>query len=262
MLGGPSEHLLCVRRGERVVSVQGRAPTPQEEQNINAAADLAPDKSLARINELAKFVFAQVAIVGTLLAGLGLFGNASDPLRQGPKLIGVPITIALVTLALLLGIGALFPRLTIVRLSDPSAIQQFYSRAIRNRGVLAILSLIAFAMAIISATIIAMVDAVPRAKMPALSAQISGTGKSTKLTATVKIAGLADGSIARTSIIGARPKGTEVQLCKNVSRVDNSGKASVSCTVPVASRYRRFVIIATSREPSKPTQRAQLAVTP
>src|SRR5664279_6193822 len=68
-----------------------------------AAADLAPDKSLARINDKAKQVVTSVTLVGTLLAGFGLIAPGTlplPPLARGLAVAAVITAVVAIALAL------------------------------------------------------------------------------------------------------------------------------------------------------------------
>lgn len=129
----------------------GEEPTSAERALIESAKALTPEKSLDRIDALARFVFANVAVVGTLLTGLG-FLRASADYAGGTLLTTVALFVAL---SLLLSLGATAPRLTRVRSADLVALERWYRRQVVRRGVLAITSAVALAAAVSLAVIFA-----------------------------------------------------------------------------------------------------------
>ena len=93
------------------MTVRGRRPTEQEEKTYREASAVTQQQSLQKAETLANFVFANVAVVGTLLTGLGLVANDGALLRDAPEVLGIPLPVFLLGLSLVLAIVALTPKL-------------------------------------------------------------------------------------------------------------------------------------------------------
>jgi hypothetical protein len=233
--------------------------TPQEQQYWDAAADLSPDKSLNRIDDLARFVFANVAVVGTILAGFGLFTGAAQTLQRGPSLLGLPLTIAFVAGSLVLAIGALFPSLSGVNPGELDTVKGFFRREIPRRGICAMLALTLFACAVISAAAVAVTDAAPQQRAPAISLQLTGTGPGVKLAMHSQVAGLPQGSLMTTSAVARRGRKSRA-LCQGVSRVDASGAATIDCQTAAGS-FRVYTVTTRVTQAGRTLQSNTVSVT-
>ena len=92
--------------GESDAPVRGRAETPGDEGLDAAIKDLAPHLALARVD--GRFIFGNVAVIGTLLGALGLV--ASTQARPAPtEGLGVPLVVLLVGISLLFALVAITP---------------------------------------------------------------------------------------------------------------------------------------------------------
>jgi hypothetical protein len=231
--------------------VVGAPPTAAQKAAFGAAANLAPDKSLARIQELAKFVFSNVAVVGTLLAGLGLFTNLGNVLANSWKLPspfeGVPVAVAALGLSLFCASLAIWPKMSNVDSSRLAEVKAWYRRQIFRRGVWMILSLALFSLAILVATFTGIGDDDDPAK-PAISASWTGIGAD----ATVKVSVGAEsvpGDWTMVTVVQGRksvspghkrpPKAKWMTIFRDRTRPNADGELAVSGEINVGKRFTK-----------------------
>lgn len=221
------------------MSIRGRPPSEQEKKHYEAATARTPERSLEKAEALANFVFANVAVVGTLLTGLGLVADDGALLQRAPKILSIPVPVCLVGVSLVLAIVALLPSLSRINPARVSDVGAWYESQIRRRGIAVILALLAFAGAIITATV-AVSDGA--ASDPRISADWTGTTR--KATATVKaqITGLAESATARMAVRGVKRRDERDALFKAATRADASGAMAVEATVAGVGRYRAIAV--------------------
>lgn len=221
----------------------GAPPTPVEKVEFAAAANLSPEKSLTRIQELAKFVFASVSVVGTLLTGLGVFTDLGDVLEESWKLpspfADVPVAVAALGLSLLFASFALWPKLSSIDLTRPAEVKAWYTRQIYRRGLWMTASLAFFSLAILVAAFTGSGRA-ELPKKPAISASWTGLGDE----GTVKVTATAEDVPSSWSMItvvrGYRLKGKSTAIFRDRTRPNASGELSVSGEVGVGPRFKRI----------------------
>jgi hypothetical protein len=213
----------------------GQEPTGAQRAVIEAAKGLSPDKSLERIDGLARFVFANVAVVGTLLTGLGLL-PASAASVGGSLFTAIAV---LVALSLLLALGATAPRLAWMRSSDLVAVERWYRRQIVRRGTLAIASAAALAAAVSLAAIFALTHG--RRTLSVTAQATRGTDGSTVVRLTV--ADVPDGrSISADIGTRSRTGGTFVPVCTLGTRARAANPLILEC--PVEGAGQRLTVVA------------------
>lgn len=142
---------------------RGAAPTTKEGQLVEAAAELAPHLSLARVEATAKLVLATVALLGTLLTGFGALGSAvvaDHPLWALPSLLLAATSVTLATLA---AVG----KKDAVNVDDLNEVECYYATQIAYRGAMVRWAGIALAAALLLA-------ALPLARSAMTSEAVSG----------------------------------------------------------------------------------------
>jgi hypothetical protein len=219
----------------------GTPPTLEDKYWLEMAKELKPEKTLERLDAHAKFLFANVGIVGTVLTGLGVFG-ASVPFLEN-RLILVPIFLA--CLSLVFAMLGITPRVERVHLQDVESIRQYYGRLIQWRGRGVQYAGILFAMSLFSAGLVLVSPAEPRVLEPTLSLRVSGTGDKTVLTGSVEVANIPIGGVAETEIIGVqqtKQRSKETILFKDVSRATKTGKVTLSLELDRLGLYKRFLM--------------------
>jgi hypothetical protein len=201
------------------------------------AAEWTPETPLGRIEAKAGFVFGNVALVGTLAAGLGLVTGVRIPDALRPLSVA---TGGLVVLALALALAAAMPSW---RTSTPlrlEALKRLYERRIAMRGWLVRFSMLAYAAAFFAAVAI-VVLAVTATAEPSLGLRAMAKGDAKVVTGTVNAQGLAADALASTTLVAILADGTTQTLATDISKPGAAGALTVTLTVdpaPAAPTYR------------------------
>ena len=214
-------------------------PTAEDQQWHAAAEQLSPQKSLERTQTLAGFVFANVAVVGTLLTGLGAAVDGGVVLRESPHFIGVPLPILFVGVSLLAASLAMFPKLGRVNPARPDEVKSWYSGQILRRGIAAIVSLTAFSAAIVAA--IASFGSRSLSDVQ-ISASRTGNGSGASLAVSVKVTRAPRKARALTTVNGTTRRGAPRHLLFARTRADASGALAVDASLNHMGRYTRLVV--------------------
>ena len=223
---------------------------PDQQRWLDAAGELTPEKSLARIEATAKQLLTGITLITTALTGFGVVN--ADRLRATPRLLGA--SIGLTALSMALALWATMGRATQVNLNDLDAIRDFYSSKIRRAARLVGLSGLTFVAALTWASAVAIADAQPApAVSPAIQVQWTRDGGGLKLSVHGDVADATHGSLARLVAITTRD-GKQLTLLNDESIVDASGKASFANSVsPMAGTGE--VIITVSTDGTTPQSR-------
>jgi hypothetical protein len=219
--------------------IVGKPPGPDDKADFAAAANLAPDKSLLRIQELAKFVFSNVAVIGTLLTGLGLFTDLGDVLENSIKIGDVPLPVAALGTSLFCASLALWPKISSVDLSRPKEVNRWYRQQIVRRGLWMTLSLTLFSGAILVATFTGIGSADDPEK-PAISVGWTGLGEEAVVKFSVEAASVPDDWTMVTVVRGTNLKGKPVTIFRDRTRPDAEGALKVAGEVGVGQRFGRI----------------------
>lgn len=222
--------------------IVGTPPTPQQKAAFAAAANLAPEKSLNRIQELAKFVFSSVAVIGTLLTGLGLFTDLGKVLENSWTIGDVPLPVALAGLSLFCASCAIWPKMSTVDLSRLDQVEAWYRRQILRRGIWMTLSLVLFSAAILCATFTGV-----EVKQAPSKPTISGSWKGPSKEATARVAASAekvpDDWAMVTLVRGREPNGKWMTLFHDWTRPSGSGEMAVEGEVKTGPRFTKILAI-------------------
>ncbi len=225
--------------------IVGRPPSAEEKAGFAAAANLAPKESLLRIQELAKFVFTNVAVVGTLLTGLGLFTDLGAVLEESWNLPspfeGVPVAVAALGLSLFCASLAIWPKMSSVDPSRLAEVNAWYERQIKRRGLWMTASLILFSAAILVATFTGTGSA-DEPEKPSISASWIGLGDE----ATVSIAAKAEKVPSKWTMVtlvqGRQAgedgeKGKLVTIFRDRTQPNSAGELAVEGEIGVGERF-------------------------
>lgn len=224
-------------------TVVGKPPSAEDKADFAAAANLAPDKSLLRIQESAKFVFTNVAVIGTILTGLGLFTDLGDVLDNS-KVISlpwgdVPLPVAALGLSLVLASVALWPKMSTVDLTRPKAVRRWYTRQIFRRGLLMTFSLFFFSAAILVAAFTG-IESGENLENPAISASWTGVGDDATVEVSVEAEEVPDDWRMVTTVRGKGPTGKSVLIFRDRTRPDADGALTVAGKIGVGKRFGRI----------------------
>jgi len=209
----------------------------------DAAAELAPAKSLARMDERARQVVTGVGLVGTLLTGLGVVAGTqvnTSALTRGLALAAV----CAATLAVLIALAMLlvrFPRR--VAIGDLAEVESSYLRQFqRGYGVVAagLVLLVAVVLAGITAITVLVNGS---SSEPTVAAQVTGVGDEAKLSVRVRIPGMAAGQLVRTEVVGVSGA-SRTTLAQAADPADADGVGTSTMDVPKIAGYSRIEVIA------------------
>ncbi|NES12512.1 MULTISPECIES: hypothetical protein [Micromonospora] len=214
-----------------------------------AAAELVPAKSLARIDERARRAVTAISLVGTLVTGLGLVAGGQVAGSRSAKVLGVAAVVAAVA-AVVLALGALLLRLPRhrVALGNLAEVEGWYRREFgRAWGVVAAgcLTMIAVLLAG-TASVVALTDRSGDA--PTLSLRLTGTGTEAVLTARVGMTGVDPDAVLRTELTGVRADGSRVSLARESALVGPTRTVTVSLTARPVVDYPTLNVEAVTPE--------------
>lgn len=163
-----------------------RPPTTAERLVRSSVDELAPHRSLAAIEAAGKFIFASVAVVGTITSGLGVAvaneGSASLAWAL-PAIVSVVVSLVCATLAIT-------PSLRTLRPGNQIDAATFFSDQIKLRGGLVRVAGVTFALALLLAALPVFVEAARTRDHIVLRAEVASGGGATA-TATVAREGVA-----------------------------------------------------------------------
>lgn len=226
--------------------VYGRPPTAADQVWIEARKEVAPAKSLARIQEHAKYLFTLVASLSTLLTGLGVVTAGSLP---HPGWVILPL--ALVCASLALAMYALTPRVSSVAVDNLASVRTHYSSAIRGRGNALFLAGLLFALALLSfAAVFPLLTKKAPPVQPVIAAhpvmKLSGIPGNRCVTAEVALSGLPHGTWTEVHLAGLKAEGQRwVPLASQVAYGSAEGKVEVQLASTASYRDLRMTIVAT-----------------
>jgi hypothetical protein len=222
--------------------VVGAPPTPQQKAAFAAAANLSPEKSLLRIQELAKFVFSSVGVIATLLTGLGLFTDLGKVLENSWAIGDVPLPVAFAGTSLFCASCAIWPKMSSVDLADLNQVESWYRRQIVRRGIWMILSLALFSLAILCATFTGVgVDEAP--SKPSIFGSWKGPAKEATARVGASAEAVPDDWAMVTIMRGREHGGRWKTLFHDWSRPNGSGELAVEGEVQADQRFGKIVAI-------------------
>jgi hypothetical protein len=221
----------------------GKPPGPDDKADFAAAANLAPDKSLLRIQESAKFVFANVAVIGTLLTGLGLFTDLGDVLENSAIVSlpwgDVPVPVLALGLSLFCASVALWPKMSSVELARPDEVNRWYRQQIFRRGLWMIASLALFSSAILVATLTG-ISSIDEPEKPSISASWTGIGEEAAIKVSVEAEKVPHDWTMITSVRGTSPSGKQRTIFHDRTQPDADGALTVAGEIEVGERFGRI----------------------
>jgi hypothetical protein len=226
------------------VEIQGEEPTAADQFWLTVAADdLTPVKSLQRITDKVGFIFANLTLAGTVLAGAGIIAGAKAGTQAHPALLMVLIVLvfASVAAALLANLPSMQSE---INPADPDAIRQHYERAIRWKGWFTRFALLFFSAALVLAFIL-VISTTDRGPTVQISMQWTplSSGRLAELHATVQATGLSEQSVGETTLTAFRAGGSRVVLSRGMSDVHADGTLAFSAGVTAAATAFRSLVL-------------------
>ena len=221
----------------------GRRPTPQESGLVSAAAALAPEKPLARLDEFGKYLLGLASLAATLFTGFGIM--TADSVSSSPWFL-VPAFLFCVALGL--AVSGITPRPGSVKVNDLNDVQRHYTSLVTNRGRFVWWAGLTFAAAIFTVPL-----AFFMAKGPDLLETNVGLRPSAFLTQSdklslagaVEVKGIQRGQCVRTRVTGP---GAAV-LLDDFTYPDVAGNAKITLNVSQIQSGISSVSISSTEEP-------------
>jgi hypothetical protein len=223
-------------------TIVGKPPDEEDMFWLEAAKNIAPEKSIERLDAHGKYLFGTVSIVGALLTGFGIFSSAEATVLRSPWLV-LPILLACISLAFaMMGIT---PRLDKVSRRDIISIRNYYNSLIRRRGRFIFLGGVFFSLSLLSVAVV-FASSVNRSSLsPAISVRFIGAGEKTVLTGKIEFQRLPRSGMIETEISGYSDLDEDITptiLFKDISQADRLDNAIVSTELDQIDKYKRFVI--------------------
>lgn len=227
--------------------ITGQEPTQEDSFWLGVAADdLRPDKSLQRISDRVGFIFTNLTLAGTVLAGAGILIGGEAGRHPNPRMLFFLIVLVFASAA-----SALLANLPSMRSeinpSDPDAIRSYYQGAVRWKGWCARIALLLFSAALVLAFVLVIGTAARSSPTAQLSVvwTPANTGSSGELVATVNAAGLSEGSTGETTVTGSGPGAVSVLLARGKSQAGPDGTLTFSADIKTASAFSSVVLSVT-----------------
>ncbi len=211
---------------------------------LDAAAELAPDKSVARIEDNAKYLLGGVAVIGALLTGLGVF--TSDRVAAHP--VALLPTVALTAASLAAAALALVPHGGGVSIDDVASIRRFYEGDIKARGRLVRAAGVLFGLSLLATSIPAIVISTGKQPAPAgpyVAADLVRKGNRLTLAVQVRAVHLAPDAYV-TTFVTIKPRGGYLLQDRETADASGAVNASASLDVPGSARTVQIVSAALS----------------
>jgi hypothetical protein len=212
-----------------------RGPSPAALRWKAAAAELAPEKSLARVATNSKYMIATVTVVGSALTGLGLVGASTLSTHPQAGFLAA-IAVVLAGAAVVLALSTLVLRSRPVNLENLAAVKQWYAdefgraKFVRWAGILLVLAVITALSAGLTATLV-------RDQQMTIGLQVMGTGASRSASIAVTAGDLSSNAIATVWLYGVPSSGAPATLIVAQQSADSSGAITVKATVDKVSQY-------------------------
>ena len=111
--------------------VTGRPATVADEALDETIKDLAPHLALARVDSLGRLIFANVAVIGTLIGGLGLL-TATQSRPAPTEVFGIPLVVALIAVSLGAALIAITPWLFRINPANRSQVRRAFGTRVRS----------------------------------------------------------------------------------------------------------------------------------
>lgn len=202
--------------------------------------ELAPAKSLERIDTQARFILGSVALFGTALSGFGVLG--ATRLSDGELLLAMP-AVLLVAVSLALAAFALVPTGADIAVGDDAAVDRFFNSEIKRRGRLLRWAGVLFALAVLAAAAPAVAAAVDE---PSATLDVSIETSAAQDHAIVTVSGAALDADAVLMVEGsAGPAG--VRSLRAIGRADVGTDGIARSRLDVPLRRGDRVVAVTAR---------------
>ncbi len=213
--------------------VVGSPPSARQKALDSAAKTISPEKSVERLDGLAKYIIGNSALVAGTLTALGVFTDLGDRFDDQPLAFVAPLIF--VTLSVIAALGALFPFGTAFNPEILSDVEEFFNGRIRFKLKMVFGAFLFLIVAVVSALAPAGVsiwDAdepnpqvtlswnrnAPTDKAPGVEVSIVGS---------VKLTDVSPGTRIDAVVTGRDPSGAEVVVFRASSIAGDDGDVDV-----------------------------------
>jgi hypothetical protein len=240
---------------------RGQPSTPDDERWLAAGKELTPAKALERIDTKVGFVFTNITLIGTVLAGVGILTGTASRLAGYESL--TIIALWLILFSLVCALAANLPSLrTGINPDNIHAVRRFYTTNICVRGWLTRLALLLFSAAFVIALAI-IIEVAGRQDQPSLALQWKlGADHKRDVVASVNATELPPGTRAETLLVTVNKQGAQCTvLAKDISFADGSGAVNVTMDVdnaPANTTFRLSTTLTDDGKRVRPNQMVEL----
>jgi hypothetical protein len=211
--------------GER--AAEGRPVGDVDSAWESAAAELTPDKSLARVDARAQQIVGTVSLVGVVLTGFGLAGSTLGHLGDARWFAAAATAAAVCAVLLALGASLLRVRPALAP-GNLLEVEAWYRAQFRRAYPIVAagwLLLVGMALAGVAVGIVLIQG---RSSDPMISVANAGAGGGSKLTVRVEFAALDPGELVRTEVTGLRAGAAPRSLARAVTRAGAGGASTTT----------------------------------
>jgi hypothetical protein len=209
----------------------------------NAAKELAPDKSLARIAANAKFTVATVTLVGTALTSLGIVTVQTVNIDSISRAFAI-FSVSAGLLAVLLALFYLALRIRDVNPQNLVEVEKWYRSELRRTWIVIIASWMLI-IAVILAGIAGLKSAFASRNEhpPQLALQVAGTGYERSVIASANLVNMRIGAVVVLRLTGEAAGRKPVLLVESSSTVNDGGTAMMNSGTVTVLYYPRYQLI-------------------
>jgi hypothetical protein len=217
--------------------------TPETKRWQEAAAELAPAKSLDRMMANGRFVISTVTTVGVLLTGFGIVGVERLAGEPAPRLLAA-LSVPLAVVAVILALYSLLARSRDVNLDNLTEVQTFYTERLRRAPFVtaagwALIGAIFLAGSAGCWSVLATISGDKTEVVVSLS--IRDAASAPKAHLVVALAHVADGATVKLELFAVSQNGSRETLLRGTGRGNGSGELSWDEVVDTSKGSAKYV---------------------
>lgn len=232
--------------------VRGTAISASQGESLEALQSIfKPEAGLKRLEDFAKFIFASVAIVGTLGAA---FSNAAfGELGPRGKLL-FALALGAISASVASAAMSLSPKWVVANPHNHASMEEALARAYRARRLPLQVATVTFLMALLFASAAPIVSGWLE-RQPPLAQMTYAWTHSGELATHLVMTGLEPFSVVRARIRGRAVKAGPILLPQAMTMADRHGDASVALTLKrLTPGSSKMAFVATWSDPSTPDE--------
>jgi hypothetical protein len=209
----------------------------------NAAKELSPDNSLARIAANARFTVATVTAVGTALTALGIVTVQTVNTDRISRVFAISSACAGL-LAVLLALLYLALRIRLVNPQDLVQVEEWYRSELRRTWLAVAASwLLIVAVALAGIAGLHSAFASRGERTPQLALRVAGTRPERKVIASAKLVHMRVGGVVVLRLSGETIGSKPVLLVESRMTVNDSGTAMLSTGATTVIAYPKYLLV-------------------